>query len=591
MKELSYLNKYFFKYKWHILGGTIFVICANILKVVSPLILGYSIDLVTQNIQLFQSFNGYELQDSLRSSFKNNLLIFCGIYLAIALLGGLFTFFMRQTIIVMSRVIEFDLKNDIYQHYQALDNAFYKRNNTGDLMNRITEDVSAVRMYLGPAIMYGINVVFLFTFVIYTMISIDPLLTFWVLLPMPFLAGSIFFVNGLINKKNERIQAQMSDLTTHAQEFYSGIRVLKSYVQERFALKFYEEASENYKVKALDLARTEAFFFPLMVFLIGLSTLLVILVGGRQVINGTLTPGNLLEFVLYVNMLTWPVTSIGWVAALIQKAAASQKRINSFLNTSPTITSPTEEGFDLKGSLEFKNVSFTYPDTGIEALKKVSFEMKEGEKWAIIGRTGSGKSTIADLIFRLYDVTDGRILMDGKAIEDVNLGEMRSQIGFVPQDVFLFSDTVGNNIRFSNSKFPMQAVEQAAKYASINKEIEEFPEAYQTMVGERGVTLSGGQKQRISIARALIKEPELLIFDDALSAVDANTEQTILENLNEAIKDKTVIIITHRIFSLIDFDKIMVLDEGRVAELGNHEDLIAKKGLYYDIFMNQQMEE
>jgi ATP-binding cassette, subfamily B, multidrug efflux pump len=591
VKELGYLNRYLLKYKWLLLFGIVFVIAANVFKVISPRILGFAIDMVAENISFYKSFSGFELQQLLETSFRKKLLIFCLIYFAAAILSGLFTFFMRQTIIVMSRYIEFDLKNEIYNHYQALDLAFYKRNNTGDLMNRITEDVSRVRMYLGPALMYGINVIFLFGFVIYTMLRINVNLTFWVLLPMPVLALSIFYVNGLINKSSEKIQEQLSNLTSHAQEYYSGIRVLKSFVQEKLALRFYENESEKYKDKSLDLARIEALFFPVMVFLIGLSNIIVIFVGGRQVMQGLISPGNLLEFVMYVNMLSWPITSIGWAASLIQRAAASQKRINIFLKTQPAITCNNSEKFNAEGSIEFRNVSFTYPDTGIQALKNVSFKINKGDKWAIIGKTGSGKSTIAELIFRLYDPTEGQILIDGKDIRNINLRDLRSQIGYVPQDVFLFSDSILNNIRFSDINISPESAQEAAKNASIHAEIEEFPRQYETLVGERGVTLSGGQKQRISIARALVKKPDILIFDDALSAVDAHTEKTILSNLKNSIEGKTVIIITHRIFSLIEFDKIMVLEDGMIQESGSHDELMNQNGHYAEIFNMQQMEQ
>lgn len=563
---------------------------ANILKVISPRILGFAVDMVAENINFFNSFDGFELQNLLKASFNKKLLIFCLVYFAAALISGVFTFFMRQTIIVMSRLIEFDLKNDIYKHYQALDLAFYKRNNTGDLMNRITEDVSRIRMYLGPALMYGINVLFLFSFVIFTMVNINLELTFWVLLPMPVLALSIFYVNGLINKLSEKIQEQLSNLTTHAQEFYSGIRVLKSFVQEKLAYNFYDKESESYKDKALDLARVEALFFPIMVLLIGLSNIIVIFVGGRKVMEGLITPGNLLEFVMYVNMLTWPITSIGWIAAIIQRAAASQKRINAFLNTDPIITNQSDNQINIKGEIEFRNVSFTYPDTGIVALKNVSFKIKEGEKWAVIGKTGSGKSTIADLLFRLYDPTEGEILVDGVNIKDIQLNTYRRQIGFVPQDVFLFSDSIKNNIRFSDNSISEERVYKAAKNASIHDEILAFPKQYDTLMGERGVTLSGGQKQRISIARTLVKLPEVIIFDDALSAVDANTEEKILANLNKAIQNKTVIIITHRIFSLLEFNKILVLHDGAIQEIGNHQTLMQKNGHYAEIYNLQQLE-
>lgn len=591
MKELKYLNKYLYKYKWQLLLGILFVALSNVFKVLSPRILSWAIDMVSQNITLYASFENFELQETLKSSLKSSLLVFSLIYFAAALIGGVFTFLMRQSIIVMSRLVEFDLKNEIYKHYQRLDTSFYKRNNTGDLMNRATEDVSKVRMYMGPALMYLINVFFLFTFVIYTMLSINVSLTLWVLLPMPFLTVSIFYVNNLIHKRSEAIQQQLSVLTSNAQEYYSGIRVLKSYVQEKLALKFYEDASENYKEKALSLAHVQAFFFPLMVLLVGLSTIIVVIVGGQYIQKGLITPGNIVEFIMYVNLLTWPVTSIGWTASLIQSAAASQKRINEFLKTDTKIDTTVGAEIELKGKLSFKGLSFTYPDTGIEALKNLNFEIKAGEKWAVMGRTGCGKTTLAELILGMYYPSSGELLIEGHNIEDVKLSKLRQQIGYIPQDVFLFSDTIYNNIRFGNSELTDEEAESAAKKASIYEEIMEFPEGFSTLVGERGVTLSGGQKQRISIARALAMQPRLLVFDDALSAVDVHTEKMIIQNLNESIVDKTVIVISHRIFSSLEFDQIVILEDGGIAEQGTHKELLAKGGIYAEFYEKQNFEQ
>jgi ATP-binding cassette subfamily B multidrug efflux pump len=591
LKELKYLNKYLYKYKWQLLLGILFVALSNVFKVLSPRILSWAIDMVSQNITLYASFENFELQETLKSSLKSSLLVFSLIYFAAALIGGVFTFLMRQSIIVMSRLVEFDLKNEIYKHYQRLDTSFYKRNNTGDLMNRATEDVSKVRMYMGPALMYLINVFFLFTFVIYTMLSINVSLTLWVLLPMPFLTVSIFYVNNLIHKRSEAIQQQLSVLTSNAQEYYSGIRVLKSYVQEKLALKFYEDASENYKEKALSLAHVQAFFFPLMVLLVGLSTIIVVIVGGQYIQKGLITPGNIVEFIMYVNLLTWPVTSIGWTASLIQSAAASQKRINEFLKTDTKIDTTVGAEIELKGKLSFKGLSFTYPDTGIEALKNLNFEIKAGEKWAVMGRTGCGKTTLAELILGMYYPSSGELLIEGHNIEDVKLSRLRQQIGYIPQDVFLFSDTIYNNIRFGNSELTDEEAESAAKKASIYEEIMEFPEGFSTLVGERGVTLSGGQKQRISIARALAMQPRLLVFDDALSAVDVHTEKMIIQNLNESIVDKTVIVISHRIFSSLEFDQIVILEDGGIAEQGTHKELLAKGGIYAEFYEKQNFEQ
>lgn len=591
MKHLKYLNKYFYKYRYRLLLGILFVGISNVFNALSPLVIRYSFDLVGENLGYYKMFNGFELKGDVREAISKGLLIFGIMVLFLAVMKGIFMFFMRQTIIVMSRLIEFDLKNEMYEHYQALDLAFYKRNNTGDLMSRISEDVGRVRMYLGPAIMYAINLTVLFVMIISIMLSVNVKLTLYVLTPLPILSISIYYINTLINKKSERIQSQLSTLTTNAQETYSGIRVIKSYVQEKQMLKYFSKESELYKEVSLDLARVEAFFFPMMVLLIGISTILTIFIGGIEVINGRITPGNVAEFVIYVNMLTWPVTAIGWVASIMQRAAASQKRINEFLSAKPTIVSPTDEPFDLKGKIEFRNVSFTYPDTGIQALKNVSFTIEAGQRFALVGRTGSGKTTIADLLVRMYDVTEGEILLDDKPIETLNLGAIRAQMGYIPQDVFLFSDTVGNNIIFGTEGKTLDDAMAAAKTAMIHKEIDGLPEKYDTLVGERGVTLSGGQKQRISIARAFLKDPKVIMLDDSLSAVDANTEQAILANLTTVLQNKTAMIITHRVSSLLEFDKILVLDKGRVVEQGTHNQLIAQHGLYSEMFERQQSEE
>lgn len=591
MKHLSYLNKYLWKYRNRLFLGVLFVIISNYFNVLSPQVIRYSFDLVQENIAYYQMFDGFALQQNFRTVFSAGLLFTGIVVLLLAILKGVFMFFMRQTIIVMSRFIEYDLKNELYNHYQELDLGFYKRNNTGDMMSRISEDVSRVRDYLGPAFMYGINLLVLTVMVIYAMLQVSPTLTLWVLTPLPLLSISIYYINTIINKRSEKIQEQLSLLTTNAQETYSGIRVIKSFVQETQMHRFFERESDNYKETSLRLARVEAFFFPLMLLLIGISTILTIYVGGQGVINGSLTPGNVAEFVIYVNMLTWPVTAIGWVASMTQRAAASQKRINAFLEIVPTITNPTTEPLDLKGNIEFRNVSFTYPDTGIVALKDVSFTLKSGEKMAIVGRTGTGKTTIADLLVRMYDATMGEILLDGKPITEVNLGGIRSQIGYVPQDIFLFSDTVAENIAFGTANFEHHKIEEAALNAAIHEDIAALPLGYETLVGERGVTLSGGQKQRISIARAFVKDPSILVLDDCLSAVDARTEKLILKNLKTILEAKTAIIITHRISSLLEFDKILVLDNGCIAETGTHASLMAAKGLYCEMFERQQQEE
>ncbi|MCB0381597.1 MAG: ABC transporter ATP-binding protein, partial [Flavobacteriales bacterium] len=496
------------------------------------------------------------------------------------------------TIIIMSRLIEFDLKNEIFNHFQLLDTSFYKENNTGDIMNRISEDVSKVRMYIGPGIMYSVNLITLFALVIPVMFSINVKLTLYSLTPLPILSFIIYYVSSRINKQSEKVQAKLSDITTLSQETYSGIRIIKSFVKEKlFVNKLYDE-NEEYLKSSMHLVRTNAVFFPVMMLLIGLSTIFTIYIGGIEYINGNVTLGNILEFVFYINMLTWPVTAIGWVTSIVQRAAASQTRINEFLDTKPKIENPTEKHFDYSGNIVFKNASFTYPESGINALKNVSFEVKQGETLAIVGRTGSGKSSIINLILRKYDVTSGSIFIDDENIQQLNLNELRENIGYVPQEVFLFSDSIENNIAFGyKNGLPHKAViEEAAKNAAIYSNIIEFPNGFKTRIGERGVTLSGGQKQRISIARAIIKEPKILIFDDCLSAVDTETEDIILENLERIMKDKTSLIVSHRVSSVKNADKILVIENGEIIETGTHQSLLDLGKTYYTMYQNQLLE-
>jgi ATP-binding cassette subfamily B protein len=546
-------------------------------------------DLLAQNIDNYRLISDTGIKGVFRSDFTKVLAFYGVTILLFALLSGFFLYLQRQSLIVMSRYIEYDLKNEIYQHYQVLDLNFFKMHRTGDLMSRITEDVSRVRMYVGPAIMYATRTVFMVVIVVYLMIDVNPLLTLYTLSPLPFLALTIYYVNHIINRKSERIQAQLSNLTSIAQESYSGIRVIKSYVQEEGSIRHFEQESESYKDSSVSLAKTDALFQPTMALMIGLSVVLTIFIGGVQVIHGNITVGNLAEFVIYVNMLMFPFFSIGMVASMIQRAAASQQRINEFLQLKPDIqNNPAATAVTLKGQIDFKNVSFTYPHTGIQAIQGFNLTVKPGEKVAVIGRTGSGKSTLAQLLIRMYDPQEGAVLMDNTDIRHIKLESLRTQISYVPQDVFLFSDTVTNNIRFGTPEANLETVKTAARQASIEKDIEGFTEGFETMIGERGVTLSGGQKQRISIARGLIKNPNLLVFDDCLSAVDARTEKEIIGNLYTYLRDKTAIIITHRIFALFDFDKIIVLDEGKIVETGTHEDLLSLNGYYADLYARQQ---
>ncbi|WP_426429812.1 ABC transporter ATP-binding protein [Winogradskyella sp. HB-48] len=581
MKALKHLNKYFYKYRYQLIIGVIITIVSKIFVMFTPRFVGDSINIISDKLD---GKITYEV-------FKNDLITNVLLIIGAAIIAGLFTFLMRQTIINVSRYVEYDLKNEIYQHYQVLSLNFYKSNRTGDLMNRISEDVSKVREYVGPALMYTINTLTLFTVAIIYMVNTAPKLTLYTLLPLPILSVSIYKLSRLINKRSTIVQQSLSTLSTYAQETFSGISVIKSYGIEPKTNSEFEGLSVENRQKQINLTKVQALFFPLMILLIGVSNLIVIYVGGMQYMNGEIEHiGTIAEFIIYVNMLTWPVATVGWVTSLVQQAEASQERINEFLKTEPEIKNKVTKPTPIKGDIEFKNVSFVYPDTNIEALKDVSFKLRSGETLAILGKTGSGKSTILDLIGRLYDIDNGSILVDNKKISELNLYNLRESIGYVPQDAFLFSDTIKNNIKFGKENATDEEVIEVAKDAKVHKNIIGFSKGYDTVLGERGITLSGGQKQRVSIARAIIKKPEILLFDDCLSAVDTETEEKILKNLVRLTKDKTTIIVSHRVSSAKNADQIIVLEDGKVIQTGNHEDLISVQGYYKELYTKQLSE-
>ncbi len=587
MKHLSYLNKYFIKYRWYLILGIIFTIISNLFGIIPAQIVRHALDLVKETIDIYLLFKGATLQDSFYDIFAQSIATYGLLILAMAIAKGIFLFAVRQTIIVMSRHIEFDLKNEIYAHYQTLPLSFYRQNNTGDLIARISEDVSKVRMYVGPSLMYLMNMFVLVVLILSYMFSVNTRLTWWVLLPMPFLSASIFMVSSTMNKRSEQIQKSLSNLSTFVQEAFSGIRVLKAFAREEDSAQRFMEESNVYKSKSLALTRVDALFSPTTSLLIGMSTVLCVFIGGQEIIAGRLTAGNVTEFIMYVFMLTWPLIALGWTSSQIQRAAASQKRINEFLNIKTEIKSSENLQKNIEGKIEFKNVGFLYPDSGIQAVKNFNLQINAGESVAILGATGSGKSTIANLMLRMYDCSEGEILYDNISIQSYNVQFLRGQMAYVPQEVFLFSDTIINNVRFGSPHLSFEEIEKACKDADLYGNIIEFADKFETKLGERGITLSGGQKQRLSIARAIAREPKILILDDCLSAVDTKTENAILNNLQKIMQNRTSIIISHRVSSAKLADKIVILENGSIVEEGSPLELYQKNGVYKELYDKQ----
>ena len=580
MKELRHLNKYFKKYWLKLFLGIIITIVARLFQLVMPTYVNKSIT----------SVEGFLNGEVAKIEAKESLMEYILIIIGAALLSGFFTFLMRQTIINVSRYIEYDLKNEVFDHYQILSLNFYKKNRTGDLMNRISEDVNQVRMYAGPAIMYGIQTLTLFACLIPLMFIKAPTLAAYTLLPLPILSVLIYKISKVIHKRSTIVQQYLSTLSTFTQEVFSGVSVIKAYAIEPQTNEELTGLANEGKDKSVSLAKVNAWFFPLMTLLIGISNTLVIYIGGKQYLAGEISVGLIAEFIIYVNMLTWPVAIVGWLTSIVQRAAASQERINEFLNEKPELRNTDTHKHEVQGKIEFKNVGFTYDDTEITALTNLSFTIEKGKTTAIIGKTGSGKSTILDLVARLYDTSSGEILIDGKSIKKIDLTDLRESIGAVPQDAFLFSDTIKNNIKFGKQDATDEEIEQIAKDAVVHENIMGFSKKYDTVLGERGITLSGGQKQRVSIARALIKDPKIYLFDDCLSAVDTETEEEILNNLKKASEDRTTLIVSHRVSSAKNADKILVLEDGKLIQEGTHEELYAKEGYYQELYMNQLAE-
>lgn len=588
MRQLSALNRYFFKYRFRLSLGILFVSLSNIFGVFPPQVIRFGVDLIKDSVQLYRLFEGHLTSEVLFSLISQYLLLFGFIVLVLALIKGLFMYYTRQTIIFMSRLIEYDMKNALFAQYQRLSQSFFRKNSTGNLMSRISEDVGKVRMYVGPAVMYGLNMLVTSIMVIGAMVQVNAKLTLYVLIPLPALAIGIYYVNNLILKRSAAIQQKLGELTTFSQESYSGIRVIKSLgLTSHFETRMGKEL-DGYRDQALSLVKADALFFPLTLLLIGASTILTVYIGGLQMIAGEISAGNIAEFVIYVNLLTWPVTSVGWIASMVQQAAASQERINNFMQLKPEIDKEVGQKPTLVGHIQLKNVSFRYPESGVQALKNINIEIKPGQTLGIVGRTASGKSTLAQLLLRHVDPDEGNILIDHLPLKSWNAGHLREQIGFVPQEAFLFSDSIANNIGFSKDAAMASEIQEVARMAAVEDTILSLPQQYETMVGERGVTLSGGQKQRIAIARALLGKKPVYIFDDCLSALDTATEHQILENLKRYTKQQTTIIISHRISSVMDADHIIVLDAGKVIEEGTHDDLVHQLGYYARLWKMQQ---
>jgi ATP-binding cassette, subfamily B, multidrug efflux pump len=591
LKALRHLNKYLWKYKWYLILGALFTLISNIFGLIPAQLVRESLDLVLTQVKNYHHFNGTtEAKQAFYDGVALKVLYFGGLILLLALLKGFFLFLVRQSIIVMSRHIEYDLKNEIYAHYQTLPLSFYRKNNTGDLMARISEDVSKVRMYVGPSIMYGLNLIMVFVLVIGYMLSINTKLTAYVLLPLPLLSVSIFYVNKIIMRRSERLQKQLSSISTYVQEAFSGIRVIKAFVQEGPSVVAFEQQANNYRLKSVRLTKIDAMFTPLIQLLIGFSTILVVYIGGKEVMAGRITVGNITEFIMYVYILTWPVTALGWTSSQIQRAAASQERINEFLQIKNNISSSKNLKKVLQGEIKFEQVSLLYPETGIWALKNFSMTVQAGQSVAILGTTGSGKSSIANLLCRMYDSSQGTIQIDQHAIQDYQVQHLRSQIGYVPQDVFLFSDSIANNVRFGAEYISQKEIENASQLADLHNNVVDFEKGYETVLGERGITLSGGQKQRLSIARAIVRNPKILVLDDCLSAVDTETEHRILTHLEQVMAGRTTIIISHRVSSAKLANFIIMLDQGSIVESGSHEQLLAKNGMYKELYEKQMYE-